>query len=374
IMIDRNLNPFQLDATSSRKVSLDDVIEIALRSNLNIQISNQDVQINKWKLLNAYSQFLPSPRLGYNYFYAKGHVSIPFLTGGAGSGPLKIDSPFILARAGINYNAFQGGKVLFTALQSRNNLRSTRWRFKGTTNDVLLECARRYYDLILNEVLLQIRIRAVTTSEEQLRLNEDLERDGKATHLDILQARTQLADDKQNLIEQQIARRNAAVSLAEYLNFDQSTDLEPQATTVEIVRLIDECVTPGKLLNAAMSTRPELKSYREQVLAARKGIIVAAAPLYPTVQLSATEFGIGETLSDSKRLVASPVPGAPPTLQSRQIAGLGVLNMNINWTLQGFGSSDYTNIQAARALARQTMLQSNQQANSIVSQVRQSYL
>lgn len=393
LTIERNLDPFNLDAGQSRQVGLKDVVEIALRNNLTIQISNEDVRQSRFKLLNSYAQFLPSSRLGINYNRAQGHVRLPVsFSNGAGQGAIPVDNPFIIAQAGIQWKAFQGGKVLFSALQNRNLLRSNRWQYKATTNDVLLESARRYYDLLLSEALLQIRIQAVKTSEEQVRLNQNLEADGLATHLDVLQAQTQLADDQRNLIEQQVARRQAAINLADYINVQQDIDLEPIASAVTPVRLIAEEVTPAKLLAAAIEMRPELKSLKEQVLAARKKVMVAASPLYPTVQLGATEYGIGETLSNAHRTVVtySAGPGTtsaltPITLstgsttaritsQSRQITGLGVLSVNVNWQLQGFGLADYANIREARSQVHQAQLRANQEVNTVIAQVRKSYL
>jgi OMF family outer membrane factor len=387
ISIESNLDPFQLDAEQSKPITLADVVEIALQNNLDIQISGLDRESNKWKLLNAYTKFLPNPHLGFSHYNPNGHIRIPISAlGGGSAGPIKVQDPFILAQAGVTYNAFQGGKLLFGALQSRNNYRASRWKYHATANDVLLEATKRYYNLLLAEAILQIRIRAVETSMEQLRLNTDLERDGMATHLDVLQARTQLADDRQNLIEQQISRRNSAIQLAEYLNVNQGMDLQPIDTVVQPVRLIAEAVTAGRLLTLAAENRPELKQFHEQWLAARKGIGIAVAPLLPTVQMSATEYGIGETLTNAKRTVTTPTsllapmslggsPSTPMTTRvSRQITGLGVLGINANWTFNGIGLTDLTNMQSARMQARQAMLQSNQEVNTVISQVRQAYL
>src|SRR6185437_11094779 len=381
ISVENGLDPFQLDAQECKPVTLADVVEIALQNNLNIQISGLDRENGKWKLLNAYTKFLPNPHLGFSHYNIDGHIRTPFPGLGMGSGPLHIQGPFIIAQAGITYNAFQGGKLLFGALQARNNYRASKWKYHATTNDVLLEATKRYYNLLLSEAILQIRIRAVETSQEQLRLNTDLERDGMATHLDVLQARTQLADDRQNLIDQQISRRNAAIQLAEYLNVNQGIDLQPIETVIQPVRLIAEAVTAGRLLNLAAENRPELKQFREQWLAARKGIGIAAAPLLPTVQMSATEYGIGQTLDNDKKTTVtssalSPISlaGSTPTpvitQTSRQITGLGVIGITANWTFTGIGLTDLTNIQSARVQARQAMLQSNQEVNAVVSQVR----
>jgi outer membrane protein TolC len=378
ITIDRGLDPFQLDATGTKQLQLADVVAAALINNLNIQEAAQDLRNSRWKLLNSYTQFLPTAHTSYLENYLHGHVRFPGSLGQPGL--LSFNNPFILAQAGLKWNIIQGGKLIWTALQNKHNYRSTKLQYRATTNDVLLESSRRFYNLLLAEALLQIRIRAVQTSEEQLRNNTSLEQNGMATHLDVLQARTQLSDDRQNLIEQQISRRNAAIQLSDYLNIDQSVDLVPIDTVVHPVRLISETATPAKLLMAAMDNRPELRQFREQYLAARNGIPIAAAPMLPSLQLNASEYGIGQTLTNAHKTVLTPVtlPGGGTTLKSttvgKQIVGLGILGFTINWDLPGLGLTTMTDIQSARAQARHAMLQSNQEANTVISQVRQAYL
>src|SRR5207237_6806895 len=108
------------------------------------------------------------------------------------------DTPFIMTSAGFRYYGYQGGKVMFGMLQSKHNYRAASAAKKATISDVLLDAAKRYYNLILSEALLQIRIKAVQTSEAQLTQNSDLHQDGLATNLDVLQSKTQLAKDRQS--------------------------------------------------------------------------------------------------------------------------------------------------------------------------------
>jgi len=147
--------------------------------------------------------------------------------------------------AGFRYRAYQGGSVLFGSIQSKHQLRAARKQLEGTVNDTLLAAARNYYNLLLSEALLQIRIKAVERSEEQVNQNTQLEANGLATYLDVLQARTQLARDRQDLLTQQSARRVAAIQLAHTLNVSLGAGpytgrkARPEAET-HIARLVDK--------------------------------------------------------------------------------------------------------------------------------------
>ena len=165
---------------------------------------------------------------------------------------------------------FRGGSILFGAMQSKNNYRAAQNARSATVNDTLLQTAKYYYDLLLQEAILSVRISAVRTSEEQLKLNSDLHDGGKATMLEVYQAETQLSQDRQNLIDQQITRRDAAIKLAQYLNAQQGEDLAPANPLLLKTRLVAEQMGPAGLLRVAIDHRPELKQYEQLRLAAKK--------------------------------------------------------------------------------------------------------
>lgn len=388
ISITRSLDPYRLDAASTRIISFPEILRIAVTQNLDIRIRQEDVNSKKWDLISSYGGFLPNIQTGYRYQFLHGKVNIPFLSAGGGTGGTKVNTPFIITNAGFTYNAFQGGRILLTSLQDRNYLRASRWQQKATLSDTLMETTRRYLNLILAEALLQIRIKAVETSEAQLKLNDDLLQGGKATKLDVLQARTQLSSDRQNLIDQQINRRNAAIDLSDLLNLDQGVDLVPATRIVEVRPLISEYSTPSGLLKASVENRPELKQLRELWLAARKQSGIDRSKLLPNFQFLGTVYGLGSTLSNSSRTVntsLNPItltpttpgtPGAIPYQQniSRQIAPLYTLGYNLTWNFNGLGLTDFGNIQSALAISRERMLELNKRLNSVTNEVRQSYL
>lgn len=388
ISISKTLDPYKLDAASIRTISFPEVLSQAVTQNLDIKIRKEDVSSKSWNLFSSYAGFLPSVNLGYRYQYLQGKVNIPFLGGGSSGGGGNINTPFIITNAGFSYYGYQGGRVFFTALQNRNYLRASKFQQKAVLSDTLVEATRRYLNLILSEAILQIRIKSVETSEAQLALNENLLEGGRATRLDVLQARTQLSSDRQKLIDQQIARRSAAIDLSDLLNLDQSADLLPDNRVIEVRRLISESATPGNLLKLAVNTRPELKQYRELWLAAQKTARIDAANLQPSFQFFGTSYGLGATLSESSRTVNSslspitltPVPagtaGAIPYQQrvSRQIAPLYTLGYILNWNFNGLGFVDFGNIESAMAKSREAMLDLNKKLNSITNEVRQSYL
>jgi outer membrane protein TolC len=377
ITVNDYLSPFGLDATSSESLNLRNALLLSMDRNLDLAISRTNVKIQQNSFYSSLGRFLPDFNMQYSEYFAKGKIAFPFnsLAGSLGGTSaattgsttsalssstatasntiVHVDNPFILMNTGFTFYGYRGGRVLFGALEQRNNLRAARAGEKATLSDTLLTVTKNYYNLVLSEALLQIRIQAVRTSEEQLRNNKDLFEAGLATNLDVLQSKTQLARDRQGLVDQQIARRNAAITLANTLNANLGADISAVDSMVRKVRLVDPKMKISDLLRIAIDNRPELKQYEELRKAAKKQIIVAQAPLQPTFALTGSVYGLG-----------------PPS----SVEALFVLGINARWQLGGFGTVDAFNTQTARWQARQAQLTANKELVTVLNQVRSAIL
>jgi outer membrane protein TolC len=365
VSINDYLSPFTLDAKGAQSLNLRDALRLGLDQNLDLAISRTVTKQRQFGYYSALGNFLPDPVLGYSLYLLNGRVTFPFnplsnvkipgvtTISNSGTNTVKVDGPFTIMHGGFQYYAYRGGSIWFGALQARHNYRAGGQQERATLSDTLLAVTQNYYNLVLSEALLEIRVQAVRTSEEQLRQNTDRFQDGLATNLDVLQSKTQLARDRQALVDQQIARRSAAIALATSLNVDLGTDFLPVDQTVKKVRLIDPRLSIADLLQIAIDYRPELKQYEEQRLAAKRAIIVAGAKLQPNVTLGGNIYGIGT---------------------ASVITPLWVFNVAANWQPHGAGTVDSFAIQQARWQARQAALQSQKELQTVLGQVRNSLL
>lgn len=347
----QNLNPYTLDAAASREVSLAEVLDIALHRSLDIRLADIYEKKGKVSYLGSLAKTLPDINTGYQYYYLKGAIALP---GGFGNGVMNLNSPFQMLSAGFRYYGYRGGSVLFGALQNRNLYRAAGHAKHATISDTLLDASKRYYKLALAEAVLQIRIKMLDISKEQAALSHHLKAAGTATSLEVFQSDTQLTQDRQDLIDQQIERRKAALMLAELLNLDQDTDFSPAESTVRMTHMIDKGVSVEKLIGMAVSNRPELKELHERRRAAQKNVVVAAAPLHPTLSFGGTAYGIGSSANN--------------------LSNLNSLNLSVNWNLTALGTQSLADIKTAELGVRETSIRLNKEYNSVVRQVRESYL
>ncbi len=388
ITLNRDLSPLRLDAQSESEMNLSDVVKTALSNNLAIKITHTETQEHKWQYVKALSGFLPNIINSFDFQGLTG----TYVTPAGAAVPIK--NHFLSESASFQQYLFQGGLVLFSSLQNKHQYKASQFALKGTTNDVLLDATKLYYDLVLNDVLLQIRVKMVDVSRALVIRNTDMFQEGVNTQLDVLQAKYQLSSDRQHLIAQQIARRQAAVNLATALNLNQAVDIAVKHRTVAKVRLVDPSIQPVQLVSIAIDNRPELKRYEQLRLAAKDAIKVAIAPLFPQVSavgnvvgtgakavavnlnalqqtpLSTSGVGVG-AVSGSSGLPLIPGPSAG---RRWQVHPLYFIGLDIQWKLGGLAVQQAAQVQTARWQARKVQFEFLRELEKIQQQVRDAYL
>jgi outer membrane protein TolC len=392
ITLDRNLNPLQLDAGSQMPVTLHSVLDSALINNLDVRISRTDSETARWNLRSSMGGFLPNISNTTSFEGMRGKIASP--SGVA----VALDSPYLNMANSFSWNLYKGGSILATMRQNRHLFKASQFALKGTMNDVLYQAANLFYQLALNDVLLQIRVKAVDVSKGLLLVQEDQFANGVNTKLDVLQARTQLSRDRQNLIAQQVARRQAAVNLATGLNINPDVDFVIADRIMSKKRLVDVSLTPAQLVTIAVENRPELKQYEEQRLAALQAIKIARAAFLPTIQAIGTAVTTASSVfrkdnststNNASSAVSSSgsVSGAVGTTATglplggsgagtRRMLGkqLWVIGVEATWTLNGLGLTTAGAVQAATTVARKAQLQFNNELAKVYQDVRNAFL
>lgn len=388
ITLDRQLpSPYQLDADGTRQINLRDTVMQARANNLVIKIVGEKSEAARWKYISSVGGFLPNLINEVSYQGLTGQYISP-----AGAA-LPLRNYYLNMPASIQWYGYQGGKVIHTFLQEKHAYRASQYELKGNTNDVLLDASTLYYDLVQNDAVLQIRIKAVETSNALYLINQDQFANGVVSMLEVLQAKTQLSKDRQNLIKQQVERRQSAIKLAKALNLNYATDLTPERQVRKIV-LIDKNLAPNDLLRIAIDNRPELKKYELLRLAAKEAVKVAKAPLLPTVSVTGTTVGtfarITQQNQDNQQLPFSTSGGASTGAVSGAsglplAAGDGgprvnggrslfLIGLDVQWTLGGLGVTAFGNMESAKATARKVQLEFLDELNRVQAEVRDAYL
>ncbi len=362
------LPPIRLEATFNEAISLKKVLHIALENNLPIRISQAAYDSRRYTYLGSLGRFAPDFTLTYRGQQVENQGSTT--------------NTIFTTSATLRYPVYQGGRVLYGALSNYYTARAFKNAYYASVNDALLTAYRGYFNLLLNQTLLQIRVRSVELSRSQLKLNEQLKEAGVGTNFAVYQSRTQLALDKQALLQQQVLVRQSALELARVINTSMAINFIPEEATVRELRLVNPQTGINELLAITFKNRPELKQYNDLRLAANRNVQVAQANLYPTFQFftsvtksESSRSGGGGSAGLGGSTVIIPTGGGGGGIGVSGSGGRSVsAGFDLSWTLASMGIPDLGNTLAARALSRQALLQSNDQYLTVVQGVRASYL
>ena len=353
-----NSKTIRLEASYNEPMSLREALSYLLANNLSIKIAKESDTYQRIQFYNQLTDTLPNFSMGYTLTNSTIRPNTTSFS--------RVFQPT------VRYPVFTGGNVLYTALAQYYRQKGWHESYKVSINDALLDVYLKYTNLVLNNALMQVRAKSLAISQSQLELNNTLYKSGNGTQFAIMQSRTQLAADRQALLTQQVAVRQAAMALAFALNFPMAVNLVPRDEVISEQSIIDHNVSIEDLLDLALKNRPDLRQYEFFRIAAARNVAVAASPLYPQASL----------FTSYTHSTTNIFPGKA-TSSTGSIAGAGVFGGLFNTYQQGFsismslpnlGATYIFNIVSARALSRQAQLQANQELLLVTEQVRAAYL
>jgi outer membrane protein TolC len=349
-----SFNTIRLEATYDQSISLKEALQYAVENNLSIKISRGSLNYQRYLLYGQVANALPNLTVAYNLTQTN-------ITNE------KVKSLARVFLAKVAYPVFQGGSVLYSIIGQYYREKGWEQAYKASISDALLDLYQKYYNLLLARVLLQIRAKAVELSTEQLRVSQAKEKNGTAARYQTLQSIAQVASDRQALLQQQVAVRQAALALNFSMNYPMGVNLVPVEETITEESLFQNKSTIDLLVHVALKRRPELREYELFRVAAARNIQVATAPLYPQLsfftQYSYTNTTTGGGEADTAG--AGVFGGKFETYQQ----GLGLV-----WSLNNMGLTSASNIAASASLSRQAAVQANQELQTVLEQVRSDYL
>ncbi len=357
--------PVKMESKFSQPITLAEALGYALNNNLPIKISKENWNYQRFVLFSNTASLLPNFAMSYDL--TRTHIMNEDISSLA---------RVFLPR--VSYPVFQGGSVVYGIIGQLCREKGWRQAYHASVNDALLDVYQRYNNLLLARVLLQIRAKAVEVSEEQLKVNQAQEKAGTGTRFAVMQSETQLANDRQALLQQEVAVRQAALALNFSLNSPMAVNLVPVEETISEQALFQSHASISELVDYALRHRPDLREYELFKIAAATNVQVAAAPLYPQLAFFTQYSYTNTTTSPGDRARARASAAA-----STATAGAGVFGglfetyqqgMGLVWNLAGGGLVSAANIAAAQSLNRQAAIQANQQLQTVLQQVRSSYL
>jgi len=179
----------------------------------------------------------------------------------------------------VTQNLFNGNRTVNGVRQAESNIFGARETMRNTEENVLLNGATAYMDVLRDTAILDLRKNNIIVLQEQLRQTVDRFTVGEVTRTDVAQAESSLASARSDYFT---AQANLATSIA---NYRQVIGVEP--TRLEPARSIESLLpyTLGVAVQLALAEHPEVQAALHAVDAAALQVKLVEGELYPTVNL-----------------------------------------------------------------------------------------
>ena len=337
-------------------------------------VENPELNLARQRVLEAAAfrqfaaaQILPTINVGTNYDSHTGNLQQ------SNGNILSVNRSAVYVGAGANAvgsgtvtipGVFLGGNVaqgVFAFLATRQVVAQREFAATAIRNQVFLQVALAYNELIRAEGIRAISVQAREEAREVARLAAVFARAGQGRQADADRAATELARRTADVLAAEgLILTNSAV-LCRLLNLDPALRLHPTDASVVPLPIVPDPQPLAELIALALLRRPELgerrAAIREALLALRGAKVL---PFSPTVLvgLSAGGFGGGSNL-------VRPVFGSFNSRSDFDAVGY--------WTIQNLGVGNVALIKTAKARLGATRFQELAVLNQVRAEVAAAY-
>jgi outer membrane protein TolC len=246
-------------------------------------------------------------------------------------------------------------EALYLPLVARQGVRAAGAQAQATANNIQLDVALAYLDLLEVHALQVINADILDRTEQILKAAEAGAKSGiNKTAADVNRAATEVNLRREESIVLRGRAAAASARLARLLQLDPTVELLPYEVAVVPLVLVPGESTLAQLVQTGLAARPEVAAARAGVAAANT--LVRQAKMAPLLPRAQGEF-IGGGLSGGRGDDFSP-------FQSQYNAGVALV-----WNLEGFGLGNAATIRGRQAGYDQAQYRLQETEALVASQV-----
>ena len=184
---------------------------------------------------------------------------------------------------------------LFTGMQIPNNIALSKLNLKAATEDlnkakedISIQVASYYLQVLFNEELVKIAQRQVELSQEQLDRKVTFFKNGKASEAEVYEAKSRVVQDEYSLVQAQNNHQLALLDLSQLLELPTPENFQIETPNVEAFST--QLSLPDEVYAQALLNKPAIKAAQYRLEGAAKSIRIAQSAWYPQLSFGA---GIG---------------------------------------------------------------------------------
>ena len=255
----------------ARVYTLEECMEVALTENTTLARAREDLRGAGADVMSSWSSVLPRVSAGVTKSDGLSAVSK-----GA-----DITSESASGNVSLSQTLLNGSAFARIAGSSRSRT-AAGLSLESTERDIVFQTKEAYYGLLRLVQLRDVQSEAVELAREQARKTQSLFDLGSASRSDLLKAKVQVGEAELTLISAERSAELARARLALVLGIDVTTDIEvvdpPEDSLEEEITDFD--------IEAAISSRPDIKAWDQSLVAAERSLLAAKAGRWPDLGLS----------------------------------------------------------------------------------------
>ncbi len=328
-------------ASQGQVWSLDSCIAYAYQNNLAIRISEQSIKLSEINETTAWGGMLPTLNAQAGHGYNWGQRIDPFTNQFASS---RIQTNNFGLATGMNL--FGGFQQYNTWRQAEINTDISQKDYEKARNDLALNIASTYLNILLNREFMQIAQRTLDATSTQVTRIEKLVSAGQLAQGNLNDMHAQQASDNANYVSAANNYKLSKLSLMQLLQLDLRNadsfdiiypNLEPEDDNALLS-------SPSVAVESALNNFPEIKSAQLQVVSADYGKKIAKGGYSPSLSAS---FSYGTGYSGAAMIATgagTEVTYPIGTIVGTEIPVMSIPQMVYGYTVKPFGDQLNDNI------------------------------
>jgi outer membrane protein len=271
------------------KLGLQEAVNIALKNNISVKQSENQVLLNALQLQQSKFNKLPSASGNVNESFNFGRSLDPFTN-------TYIDNS-------VNYNSLSvsANVILFNGYQLQNTiaqndifLKATQLDLQAMKENISLQVALAYLNIMNAEDQLGISQTQTGITKLQIDRTDKLVKAGSLPQSNVFDLKAQLATEETTVINNQSTLDLAKLTLIQLLNDKSIIDVKVDRISVPTPSTNGYEATIGKIFEVAENSQPVIKAADLRIKGADKGIEIARAGFLPIISANAS-FGANQS-------------------------------------------------------------------------------
>jgi outer membrane protein TolC len=274
--------------SDTESLALKDAIELALKANLGVKRSQEEIHAAEAVRHSSITKFLPTLGSNYSYIHRNEEKTSPSLL----SGRDIVSSPqdqYTFATT-FNQPIFTGFGLINEYKLAELGLDRADVAAKLTRQDVILDAKNAFFSVLKTQKLLDVAQQTVTSISSQKEVSENFYKVGLSPLNDLLQSQVQLANARQQLT---IAQNNLEIARTQF----NTVLRRPVNTPVFLLDELDYSSFQEGLdgcLHFAQKNRLEIQVADLDIEIAEKQVKLTEKDYFPTVNLTGTYARTGD--------------------------------------------------------------------------------